>query len=139
MTSTIIEKRGKLIHIGRIIAHDGRIRFVYLRKNESAGFEWFEEVHESQEEPTGITGSTIQEAIRLGIKKWKVQAYRNINCGFRYTLPERDEHGSNALFHQMAASQSSINGVYYDEELGSNCFVQNASQEAINLWKRFQT
>jgi len=62
-----------------------------------------------------------------------------VNCGFRYTLPERDEHGYNALFHQMAASYATSNGVYFDEESGNNCFVNFASEEAKNLLKVLQT
>ncbi len=139
MTPTTEAKTSKIIHIARIIADGGRVRFIFLRKREPAGFEWFEEVALGKENPTGVVGNTIEETIRLGVRQWRQRAYRNINCGFRYTLPERDEHGTNALFHQMAASQSSMNGVYYDEELGNNCFVQNASQEALDLWKRLKT
>lgn len=131
-------KLGKLIHMARIIAPDGRAKYIFLRKCDPEGFKWYEEEDRSKERETPVSAQTIQEAIRLGIRHWNKQAYRNVNCGFRYTLPERDEHGINAYFHQMAASQSSMNGVYYDEELGNNCFVQNASLEALNLWQRLK-
>ena len=61
-----------------------------------------------------------------------------MHCGFRYTLPERDEHGLNALFNQMVASYSSSNGVYFEQELGHPCIVQNASIQARLLWKKLK-
>jgi len=88
------------------------------------------------EQATTVSGETVEEAMRLAARHWQKDSFTTVICGFRYTLPERDEHGINALFHQMVASYSSMNGVYYDEELGNNCFVQNASDEAIRLWKR---
>lgn len=139
MTPTTSVKLGKLIHIARIIARDGRVRYIYLRKCPPEGYRWYEGVTDNKEEETPVTGQTIEEAIRLAIRHWQKQAYRNVNCGFRYMLPERDEHGNNAYFCQMAASQNTINGVYYDEELGNNCFVQNASIEAFNLWQRLKS
>lgn len=139
MTQTKTQKLGKLIHIARIISSDGRPRYLYLRKCEPQGYRWYEGTDEHIEEETPVFGPTIEETIRLGIRLWSKNAYRNVNCGFRYTLPERDEHGLNAYFHQMASSQSSMNGIYYDEELGNNCFVQNASIESFNLWKKLKT
>lgn len=138
MTSTTTVKLGKLIHIGRIIASDGRARYVFLRKQLPEGFLWYECITPTTEVETSVVGPTIEEAIRLGIRQWSKQAYRNVMCGIRYMLPERDEHGSNALFWQMAASQNTMNGVYYDDELGNNCTVQNASIEAFNLWQRLK-
>jgi hypothetical protein len=138
MTLTKTQKLGKLIHIARIVASNGRIRYIYLRKSEPEGYRWYEGVDDSTEEETPVAGPTIEETIRLAVKHWNKQAYRNVNCGFRYTLPERDEHGINAYFVQMASSQSSMNGVYYDEELGNNCYVQNASIESFNLWQRLK-
>lgn len=97
---------------------------------ESFRFAWF-----LDEAPTGVEAPHVEEAIRLAVKKWKLNL---VNCGFRYMLPERDEHGINALFHQMGASYESMNGVYFEEELGYNCIVQNASDEARQLWRELK-
>ena len=114
------------IHVGKI----GR-RTLFLCKLESFQYAWFFE-----ETPTNVVSHNIEEAIRLAYRKWAPDGFRTLHCGFRYTLPERDEHGINALFYQMVASYRSPNGVYFDEELGGNCIVQFASLESRNLMKR---
>lgn len=137
MTSTTIESRIKLIHIAKILNRQGRQTYLFLRKKEP-NFIWFEENSDGIEVETGVCANTIEEAIRLGARHWKNEYFNTVLCGFRYTLPERDEHGINALFHQMVSSYSSMNGIYYDDELGNNCFVQNASNEAYLLWQRLK-
>lgn len=129
---------GKLIHVGRIFTTNGQWLSVFLRKHGEGHFVWHEEQNDNKETPTSVEGQTVEEALRLAPKHWRNHFFRMLNCGFRYTLPERDEHGINALFHQMAASYSSMNGIYYDEELGNNCFVQNASEEALDLWRQLK-
>jgi hypothetical protein len=136
MTSTT-QSAPKLIHIARILAHTGIPRYIFLRKLESNRFTWFQEREETEVEEI-VSAQTVEEALRLASRFWKERSFRFLMCGFRYTLPERDEHGINALFHQMCASYSSMNGIYYDEELGNNCFVQNASNEALEIWKRLK-
>lgn len=126
-----------LIHVARIHAH-GKWRYLFLRKNEKGHFTWHEEQNDNQETETPVTAQTAEEALRLAPRHWNSHSWNPLHCGFRYTLPERDEHGSNAFFHQMAASCASMNGVYYDNELGNNCFVQNASEEAFSLWQRLK-
>lgn len=128
----------KLIHIGRIYI-EGQWSYLFLRKNAHGHFTWFQEQNNLQNEiETPVSALTEEEALRLAPRYWRNQSFNTLICGFRYTLPERDEHGINALFHQMVASYSSSNGIYYDDELGNNCFVQNASDEALNLWKRLK-
>jgi hypothetical protein len=134
---TTTDNPNKLIHAARIFA-DGQHSYLFLRKLESNRFTWFEEKSNKEEAQTDITAQNIEEALRLAWRQWKSNYFTPVICGFRYTLPERDEHGLNALFHQMAASYASMNGVYYDEELGNNCFVQNASNEALDLWQRLK-
>lgn len=114
----------KLIHIGRI----GR-RYLFLRQADKH-FAWFE----ADGQETKVEAPHVEEALRLAVRQWKDLGFRFVNCGFRYMLPERDEHGINALFHQMGAAYESMNGVYFEEELGYNCTVQNASDEARRLW-----
>jgi hypothetical protein len=100
---------------------------------------WLEAANTDSEVETSISGATVEEALWNARRFWKKQGFRTVNCGFRYTLPERDEHGCNALFHQMAASYGSFNGVYFDEDLGHNCFINFASQEALEIWKQVQS
>lgn len=138
MTSTTSAKNNKLIHIAKIFDTDGQNKYLLLRQTAPSHFTWWKESNEGKEVATEVNGYTIEEALRLAARHWKERSFRTVICGFRYTLPERDEHGINALFHQMAASYASMNGIYYDEELGNNCFVQNASAEALNLLKRYK-
>ncbi|MEI8365590.1 MAG: hypothetical protein WCF65_04145 [Parachlamydiaceae bacterium] len=129
---------GKLIHIATIFSTHGQWIYVFLRKNKDGHFVWYQQ-EKDQEIESSVSGPTVEEAMRLAARYWKANAFCTVICGFRYTLPERDEHGINALFHQMAASYSSMNGVYYDEELGNNCFVQNASDQAYRLWQSLKS
>lgn len=127
-----------LIHIARIHTK-GKWMYLYLRKKENKHFIWSEEQENKQDETdTSVFALSVEEAIRLASKQWKNQSLNLLHCGFRYTLPERDEHGINAFFHQMVASYNSSNGIYYDEELGNNCFVQNTSEEALSLWQQLK-
>ena len=116
-----------LIHIARHQAGRDLI-YLYLKKTGSETYQWFE-----GDTATEVKGITPEEAMRLAKRHWKSDSFHFVNCGFRYTLPERDEHGGNALFHQMVASYGAFNGIYYDEELGHSCVVKNASDEAKHL------
>lgn len=120
----------KLIHIASI--NKGGQHYLFLKEITPHHYVWFEGKDES------VSAPTIPAAITAARNHWRANSFRLVNCGFRYTLPERDEHGMNALYHQMAASYATQNGVYFDEELGHNCLVQNASQEALNLWKELK-
>lgn len=128
-------KNPKLLHIAKIHPQGGATHYLLLREQPPHHFTWFEkkDLKNNQEENTHISASTIEEAIQLARKQWKQDHFRTINCGMRYTLPERDEHGINAYFFQMVASYNTSNGVYFDEELGHNCFVNFASQEARSI------
>lgn len=110
-----------------------------LREVAARDYCWYREIDSDVEEDTGIRGDTPEEALRAAHRHWRLHSFRTLICGFRYTLPERDECGMNALFHQMVASHRSANGVYYDEDVGHNCYVQNASQESLDLWKRLES
>lgn len=122
----------KLIHVARF-QPKGSLKYLFLRKMDPQTYLWHEESNEHKEAPTGVMATSVEEAMRLANRQWDGDAFRFLNCGFRYTLPERDEHGINALFWQMAQSYASSNGIYFDEDLGSNCFVNFASQEAKDL------
>jgi hypothetical protein len=126
-----------LIHVAKYHPFQQRERNLFLRKESPFRYTWFEEL-EGEEIATDVYGSSVEEALRLAHRFWKEQAFRTIICGFRYNLPERDEHGMNALFYQMANSYHSPNGVYFDNELGHNCYVQNASKEALEQLKQLE-
>lgn len=125
-----------LIHIACIYGSGSSKRYLFLRKLKEDAYTWFEEDSNGEENETSISGHNVEEALRLAKAHWKNDSYRTIICGFRYTLPERDEHGINALFCQMVKSYSSPNGIYNDPEVGHPCIVQNASTEAKDLWAR---
>jgi hypothetical protein len=132
------KKRDKLIHLAQVILPKKGPRLLLLRKKDDVHYVWYEETATGDEKETSIFAPTAEEAIRQAYLTWKDSIFRTINCGFRYSLPERDEHGNNALFHQMVASYASMNGVYFDEDVGHNCFVNFASDEAKKLWKDLQ-
>ncbi|MBN9376908.1 MAG: hypothetical protein J0H93_00880 [Chlamydiales bacterium] len=132
------KKLGQLIHVAQITLETKGPRLLFLRKEDPVRFTWYEDLVQEEKE-TEVFSTTALEAIRLAYLYWKNYSFKTLNCGFRYTLPERDEHGNNALFHQMIASYSSMNGIYFDEDLGHNCFVNFASDEAKNLWKNLQS
>jgi hypothetical protein len=131
------QKIGKLVHVA--VAHikgKGKL-YLFLRQIAEHHYGWFlenkEDVKEGYEITTEIGAPTIAESLRAARKEWIDSSFRMLMCGFRYNLPERDEHGENALFYQMAASYGSSNGVYFDELAGHNCIVHNASAEAKEL------
>lgn len=126
---------GKVIHAAEIQGKNQKKTYLLLRQKGDQHFLWFEFRDGSTEEETQIGARTIEEALQAAKKHWKMHSFRMVNCGFRYTLPERDEHGLNALFHQMVASYNSPNGVYFDADIGNNSFVNFASEEARILWK----
>lgn len=132
-------KRGKLIHLAKVILPKKGACLLLLRREDPVRYVWYEQHSTDQELETSLFAPTAEEAIRRAYMNWKDHFFRTINCGFRYTLPERDEHGNNALFHQMIASYASMNGIYFDEDLGHNCFVNFASDEAKTLWKELQS
>lgn len=128
----------RLIHIANIQVPKQGKALLLLRERTPHDYSWYLETPSNEEVDTGIRGDTIEEAMRKAHRHWRLDSFKTVICGFRYTLPERDEHGMNALFHQMVSSYSTMTGVYFDEDLGHNCFVQNASDEALGVWKRLK-
>lgn len=101
--------------------------------------EWHVLTEKGKEEPTGVKGESIPEAIENGYREWRLNSFQPLLCGICYTLPERDEIGRPALFCEMARSQKSFNGNYFDEELGHECFVQFTPQEALDILDQYFT
>jgi hypothetical protein len=126
----------KLIHVGRIDGPNHKKTYLFLRQVAPSQYMWFQESKPGDERPMGLSASSVESAIQLAQQKWNRDSFSTLKCGWRYTLPERDEHGLNALFHQMVAAYSVPNGVYFDPEAGHSCSVHFASQEALDLWHR---
>lgn len=121
-------KANEIIHVAIL-----DFSYLYLRKTGPETYQWF-----LGENPTEVKGITPEEACRLARKAWALQNFRFMRCGMRFTLPERDECGNNALFHQMVASYSVPNHIYFDEELGHSAVVREASEEALALWRNLK-
>lgn len=124
-----------IIHAGKYLLPTKNWKILLLKKISPERYLWFRFIENQEDEEMGIEASSIPEALQHAHTQWKHLSFRLIHCGFLYTLPERDEHGINALFHQMATSYLSPNGVFFEEDLGHMCHVQNASKEALNLLK----
>lgn len=135
MTPT--QNKSPLIHAARIRDSHGH-KLLFLRRLEPYRFIWFCETSPANEVETSVWGGTSEEALLAAYQLWKYDEFKPLHCGFRYTLPERDEVGTNALFCQMSASYQSMTGAYFDEEVGANCIVYLASQEARQLLKRLK-
>ena len=116
-------------HVARIYPK----RYLFLKKVDPTTFQWFEE-----ENATACVAKTPAKAVLEGSKLWQDAYFRTLNCGFRYTLPERDEVGCNAFFWQMTQSYAASNGQYFDEELGHLCYVDFASDEALEMWRKLR-
>lgn len=120
----------ELIHIAEIQP----FKYLFLRKEGEKHYAWFAETIDGKEEATEVNAPNIEEAIRLAKKFWQSSYFKLIPCGFRFTLPERDEHGGNALFYQAIRSLNSMTGVYFDEELGHNCVVHQIPSRIRELY-----
>ncbi len=108
---------------------------LFLRQDDDNIFTWYSRDHEGNETDTGVRAERAEEAIRIGRRQWQEQSFTTLRCGYRFTLPERDEIGVNARFHQLTASLDTWNGIYFDTELGHQCIVKEWSHEAHNLWR----
>jgi hypothetical protein len=127
----------RLIHVGSLQEKSGKWIYLFLREKSPNLYQWTKDNLNGEIEMP-VSGLTIEDAIAKANKFFKADGFKFLNCGFRYTLPERDEHGINALFFQMIESYNSSNGVYFDEILGNNCHVQFASIEAQNLFRKLK-
>lgn len=115
----------KILHVAKIYPK-GLPSYLFL-KEEEGRFLW---------EGTTCGGQSLEEALKEGSRMWKQDYFTLLHCGFRYSLPIRDEVGVNALFWQMAKSYATFNGIYFDEDVGHMCLVKFASQEALKVWKK---
>ncbi len=125
-------KTNNIIHIAEILPFKMDKQLLILKKCSHHEYEWYLLI-DGKENATNIKTETANQAIQLARKKWSLNSFRSIDCGKRFTLPERDEHGTPALYYQMKASYESLTGIYFDNDLGHNCIVKEASQEALDM------
>jgi len=127
-----------LIHIGKKVGSEGRSHYLFLRKVDSKGFVWFEVNRAFEEKETDCVAAEIPLAFTEARKKWHTDYFKLLHCGFRYSLPVRDEVGCNALFWEMVSSYSAPNGQFLDSASGQFYYVDNASDEALTLWRNLR-
>lgn len=128
----------KLIHVARVLNENNQTIYLFLRQIGRYHYQWFQEVNEDSEVPLPIDGVTAEEALRKAADRFQYHEFHPVECGFRYDLSERDEHGINALFYQMIESYAAnnVDGSYFDPDAGHHCYVDFASDEALDLWHR---
>lgn len=91
------------------IKEEGKEKMLFLKKAQG-GFQWTDREVEFDSLPKALDYA------------WK-EKFSLLPCGYKFTLPERDEHGTPALFEEMAKSLNSMSGVFFDEREGLNCIV----------------
>jgi hypothetical protein len=126
-----------LIHAA-IYKPRGRRVYLLLRQDSSGNYRWHEVQEDSGEIEKPVSGQSLSEAMQNAYKAWRLNSFLPLQCGFRFTLPERDEIGRPAFFHEMIASYRSMTGGYFEPAANVMCIVQKASKEALDLWKRLE-
>jgi hypothetical protein len=103
----------KIIHLA--YSHNQLIKLI---ENENKQFIW-----ENISEPF----PTLESAMKWG---WKnIEGFIPLNCGYKFVLPERDEHGKEAFFIDAVRSLNSMNGIFFDETLGHNVIVHQIPEK----------
>lgn len=103
---------------------------------ESESFQWFiYNIEDKTLVETSCKGPNIGQTCHLARLKWARWGFRTFRCGTLFTLPERDEIGSPALFHEMVQSLSNSSGVVFDSNRGYSYRVDQISEEAIRFYK----
>ena len=105
-----------IIHLAQVF--NGKVRFLYLVKEEGC-LRWYD-----GESPTELIAGSLSEALRIAGKLYALQHFQVVHCGNKFTLPERDEHGTPATYQEMMKSLQSSNGVFQDEASGHACIVR---------------
>lgn len=121
-----IAKKDNLYRIASI--ENGGKKCLSLHKDEDGLFRWY-----LDNQPTEIAASTAEEAAKRARQQYKEEHFRVYSCGNKFTLPERDEHGTPADYQEMVKSLRSMNGVFFDEKLGHNCIVREIPSEMMRL------
>lgn len=124
-----------LIHVATIRPQGPREVYLFLRQLPNKRFCWFEERTKGREVATPLQASSLHEALHRGKQHWKKAHFQLVQCGFRFSLPERDEIGRPAFFSEMVLSYSSPTGSYSDPESGQPYEVTQAAQKSLHLMK----
>ena len=118
----------KLIHLA-----ESDLGWLYLRETSPGRYQWFEEA-----KPLELEASSTEEAFRIAYNRFKHHHFESLLVGYKFTLPERDEHGAPALFIDMARSLEAANGQYFDPETGHNFIVHQIPMRARELYKQLK-
>lgn len=88
-----------------------------------------------QETETPYRADSLEKALQMVQKPYQEQGISLLTSGYLFTLPERDEHGTPALFSEMKASLASMNGVFFDSRRGHLCIVHQIPSKAREFLK----
>lgn len=110
------------------IIHKARVnnKWIDLVEIEPAKFGWYD-----GDRSLDLNATSIPLAFAKARKTFS--NFLPIAAGYKYTLPERDEHGKEALYCEAVKSLESSNGVFFDEKAGHNVVVHLIPQKTIDL------
>jgi hypothetical protein len=120
-----IAKKDNLYWIASI--ENGGKKGLTLHKDADGLFRWY-----LDNVPTDIASAKAEDAVKQARKRYKEEHFRIHSCGNKFTLPERDEHGTPANYQEMMKSLRSMNGVFFDDQLGHNCIVREIPQVMLS-------
>jgi len=103
---------------------------LFLYKEENA-FRWFK-----ANTSLPLAAKTISQAVYQARRSFRLSAFRLLDCGKLFTLPERDEHGAFANFFEFSQAMAAPNYTYFDKERGHLCQVKEFSQEAVLVYNK---
>ena len=86
-----------------------------------------------------LKGKSIGEMRECLLSHFAGYPVRIVNFGVLYTLPERDEVGQYALFHQARNSYKVSNGVVFDPAWGFTYKVDFLSQEGAKMIEELES
>lgn len=112
-----IAKKDNLYWIASL--ENGGKKWLTLHKEEDGLFRWY-----LDNMPTDIANTSAEASVKEARKRYREEHLKIHSCGNKFTLPERDEHGTPANFQEMVKSLRSMNGVFFDDQLGHNCIVR---------------
>ena len=101
-------------------------KWIDLVEIEPGKYGWYEGEHSLD-----LNAASIPLAFVIARKAYP--DFNPIAAGYKYTLPERDEHGKEALYCEAVKSLESSNGVFFDEKAGHNVVVHLIPQKTIDL------
>ncbi len=107
----------QLIHLAEI--GNEKKELLELMLEDDGIFRWYR-----GKAPTEVAGATFQEAMKKGAAAWRLNYFSSVRCGTKFSLPERDEHGTPATYREMQLSLQSMNGVFFDEASGHVAIVK---------------